>query len=97
VAAVLGLSFITEGAIPFAAKDPFRVIPALMAGSAVTGAIALGAGVQLMVPHGGVFVLFIPNAVQRVLAYALAIAVGSVVTAGLLFFLKRPRTDAPAA
>jgi PTS system fructose-specific IIC component len=96
VAAVLGLSFITEGAIPFAAKDPFRVIPALMVGSAVTGAISMWAGAKLMVPHGGIFVLFIPNAVQHVLAYAVAIAVGSIVTAVMLFFLKRPRVEAQA-
>ena len=52
--AILGLSFITEGAIPYAAEDPFRVIPCLMLGSAVTGAISMATGVQLMVPHGGV-------------------------------------------
>ena len=62
-AIVLGISFVTEGAIPFAAKDPLRVIPCLMAGSAVTGAISLAAGVRLMVPHGGIFVLLIPHAV----------------------------------
>ena len=52
---VLGLSFITEGAIPFAAKDPFHVIPATMLGSAVAGAISMSAGAQFLVPHGGIF------------------------------------------
>jgi PTS system fructose-specific IIC component len=90
VAGVLGLSFITEGAIPFAAKDPFRVIPALMIGSAVTGAIALGAGTKLMVPHGGAFVLLIPNAVVRLGWYVVAIVAGTLVTTAALWFLKRP-------
>jgi PTS system fructose-specific IIC component len=87
---VLGISFITEGAIPFAARDPFRVIPSLMAGSAVTGAISMAFGCQLMVPHGGIFVLFIPNAVVNLGAYLIAIIVGTLVTAGMLFALKKP-------
>lgn len=90
VAAVLGISFITEGAIPFAAKDPFRVIPALMIGSAVTGAISMGARAQLVVPHGGIFVLLIPNAVQHLLGYVIAIAAGTVVTAVILYLTKGP-------
>ncbi len=89
-AAVLGISFVTEGAIPFAAKDPVRVIPCLVAGSAVTGAIALAANVRLMVPHGGVFVLMIPNAVTHLGMYILAIVAGTLVTAGALFLVKRP-------
>ncbi|HEX5718894.1 MAG TPA: PTS fructose-like transporter subunit IIB [Thermoanaerobaculia bacterium] len=89
-AAVLGISFVTEGAIPFAAKDPVRVIPCLIAGSAVTGAIALAANVKLMVPHGGVFVLMIPNAVTHLGFYVLAILAGTLVTAGALFLVKRP-------
>ncbi|HVG09628.1 MAG TPA: PTS fructose-like transporter subunit IIB [Thermoanaerobaculia bacterium] len=91
-AAVLGISFVTEGAIPFAAKDPMRVIPCLVAGSAVTGAIALAANVRLMVPHGGVFVLMIPNAVTHLGYYVLAILAGTLVTAGALFLAKRPIT-----
>jgi len=89
-ALVLGLSFITEGAIPFAAKDPLRVIPALMLGSAVTGAISMVAGVQFLVPHGGVFAAVIPGAVTHLAAYFGAIAAGTLVTTGALFFLKRP-------
>ena len=92
-ALVLGISFITEGAIPFAAKDPIRVIPALIAGSAVTGAISMVSNVQLLVPHGGIFAALIPGAVTNLLAYAIAILAGTVVTAGVLFFLKRPITE----
>jgi PTS system fructose-specific IIC component len=87
---VLGISFITEGAIPFAARDPFRVIPSLMVGSAITAALSMAFGCQLMVPHGGVFVLFIPGAVANLGGYLIAIVVGMVVTAGMLFALKRP-------
>jgi fructose PTS system EIIBC or EIIC component len=89
-AAALGISFITEGAIPFAAKDPFRVIPALMLGSAVAGGISMYVGAQLQVPHGGIFVLFMPNVVTNLLGYALAIVIGTLVTAGGLFVLKKP-------
>lgn len=89
-AAVLGISFITEGAIPFAAKDPLRVVPCLVAGSVVTGALSLAAGVRLMVPHGGVFVLLIPHAVQGLGVYVLAILAGTVVTAAALYLAKRP-------
>jgi fructose PTS system EIIBC or EIIC component len=92
-ALVLGLSFITEGAIPFAAKDPIRVIPALIAGSAVTGAISMLGGIQLLVPHGGIFAALIPGAVSNLFLYAIAILVGTVVTAGVLFFIKRPVTE----
>jgi PTS system fructose-specific IIC component len=89
-ALVLGLSFITEGAIPFAAKDPVRVIPALVLGSATAGAISMLAGVRLLVPHGGVFAAVIPGAVSGLLAYLAAIALGTVVTAAALFVLERP-------
>jgi len=89
-AAVLGLAFISEGAIPFAARDPFRVIPALMAGSAITGAISMVAGVELRVPHGGIFVLPIPGAVTHLVAYVMALAAGVVVSAVLVGSLKRP-------
>jgi len=87
--AILGLSFITEGAIPYAAEDPFRVIPCLMLGSAVTGAISMATGVQLMVPHGGVFVLFIPNAVHGLLSYIGALLAGTVITALALGIVKK--------
>jgi PTS system fructose-specific IIC component len=87
---VLGISFITEGAIPYAARDPFRVIPSIMVGAAVTGAMSMVFGAHLLVPHGGIFVLLIPNAVTHLLLYVLAIAVGTVVTAGVLFIVKKP-------
>ncbi|GAB4426002.1 MAG: fructose-specific PTS transporter subunit EIIC [Chloroflexi bacterium OHK40] len=89
-AAVLGISFITEGAIPFAAKDPFRVIPSIMVGSAVAGALSMVFGATLAVPHGGIFVLPIPNAVGNLGMYLVAILVGTLVTAGMLYVLKRP-------
>nr|WP_281268173.1 fructose-specific PTS transporter subunit EIIC [Suttonella ornithocola] len=89
-AGVLGLSFITEGAIPFAAKDPIRVIPALVIGSAVAGALSMLFGVTLQAPHGGIFVLFIPKAVTHIFLYALAIIAGTAVSAVLLGIFKKP-------
>ena len=88
-AVVLGLSFITEGAIPFAAKDPLRVIPALALGSATTGAISMVAGVQLVVPHGGIFAALIPGAVTPLLPYLVAILAGTAVSVFALFVVKR--------
>jgi PTS system fructose-specific IIC component len=85
----LGLSFITEGAIPFAARDPFRVIPCTVAGSAVAGAISMAAGVELKVPHGGIFVLPIPDAVSHLGMYVVALVVGTAITCGMLGVLKR--------
>jgi len=85
---VLGISFITEGAIPFAAKDPFRVIPALMVGSAIAGMISMGVGAELKVPHGGIFVLPIPNAVTHLGGYLVAMVAGTIVSAVLLRILK---------
>jgi len=93
-AGVLGLSFITEGAIPFAAKDPLRVIPSLILGSAVTGALSMYFGVGLRAPHGGIFVLAIPNAVSHLALYALAIAVGTALTTVALLILK-PSLEEP--
>jgi fructose PTS system EIIBC or EIIC component len=92
-AAVLGISFITEGAIPFAAKDPLRVIPAIIAGSAVAGALSMFFGCTLRVPHGGVFVLPIPNAVTNLPMYLVAIVTGTLVTTALLYVLKRPLVE----
>ncbi len=89
-AGILGLSFITEGAIPFAARDPLRVIPSLVAGSAVTGAISMYFECGLRAPHGGVFVLAIPNAVSNLGWYAVAIAAGSLVTTAALLIVKQP-------
>ncbi|MDQ0871916.1 PTS system fructose-specific IIC component [Paenibacillus sp. V4I3] len=92
-ASVLGISFITEGAIPFAAGDPFRVIPSIMVGSALTGALSMLFGATLRAPHGGIFVLPIPNAVGHLALYALAIVAGTVVTAIMLNILKKPVKD----
>lgn len=89
-AAVLGLAFVTEGAIPFAARDPLRVIPSLVLGSAVAGAISMVVGAELKVPHGGVFVLPIPNAVTHLGGYVVALLVGTVLTAVALRVLKKP-------
>jgi len=86
----LGLSFVTEGAIPFAASDPLRVIPSLMAGSAVAGAISMIFGCTLVVPHGGIWVLAIPNVVAGLLPYIISLAAGTVITALILSALKKP-------
>jgi fructose-specific phosphotransferase system IIB component len=95
-AAVLGIAFITEGAIPFAAKDPLRVIPACVAGAAVTGAISMYFECGLRAPHGGVFVLAIPNAVSHLGWYAVAIAAGTLVTTAVLLIVKRPLKEPQA-
>lgn len=87
-AAVLGVSFITEGAIPFAAADPLRVIPSIIAGSAVTGALSMFFRCTLRAPHGGIFVLPIPNAVGNLGFYIIAIIAGTLVTAALVSALK---------
>lgn len=86
---VLGLCFISEGAIPFAAKDPLRVIPACIAGGALTGALSMLVGAKLMAPHGGIFVLLIPNAITPALLYLGAIIAGSLVTGLGYAFIKR--------
>lgn len=86
---VLGLSFISEGAIPFAARDPFRVIPSFVVGSAVAGAISMMLGCALKAPHGGVFVLLIPGAISNLLGYIIAIAAGTMVSAVMLGTLKK--------
>ena len=92
-AAVLGISFITEGAIPFAAKDPLRVIPACVAGAATTGALSMFFNCTLHAPHGGIFVLAIPNAVGQLLPYIGAIAAGTLVTTFALIVLKKPLAE----
>ncbi|BDM21026.1 PTS fructose-like transporter subunit IIB [Pseudomonas sp. LRP2-20] len=88
-ALALGLCFISEGAIPFAAKDPLRVIPASIAGGALTGALSMYFGCKLMAPHGGLFVLLIPNAINHALLYLLAIVAGSLVTAVVYALIKK--------
>jgi PTS system fructose-specific IIC component len=85
----LGASFITEGAIPFAAADPIRVIPANMAGSAVAGALSMILGCKLAVPHGGLWVLAIPNVVTNLGGYLIAMVAGTVVTGVILMFVKK--------
>ncbi|MFJ4472830.1 fructose-specific PTS transporter subunit EIIC [Streptomyces sp. NPDC089424] len=89
---VLGASFISEGAIPFAAADPLRVIPSAMAGGAVTGALAMSFGSTLRAPHGGIWVTFL---IGKPLLYLLAIAAGTAVTAGLVILLKGLRKPSP--
>ncbi|MEV0026569.1 fructose-specific PTS transporter subunit EIIC [Streptomyces atroolivaceus] len=94
---VLGASFITEGAIPFAAADPLRVIPSVMAGGAVTGALSMAFGCTLRAPHGGVFVVPL---IGEPFLYLLAIATGTVVSTALVVALKgmrgKPDKAAPA-
>lgn len=82
---LLGASFITEGAIPFAAADPLRVIPSIMAGSAVTGALSMGMDVSLRAPHGGIFVLF---AVNGIVGFLIALVAGTLVAAALVVVAK---------
>ena len=92
-AMVLGMCFISEGAIPFAAKDPLRVIPASVLGGALTGALSMYFGCKLMAPHGGLFVLLIPNAINHALLYLLAIVAGSLLTGVLYALIKRPEAQ----
>ncbi|ALE97048.1 MULTISPECIES: PTS fructose transporter subunit IIBC [Serratia] len=94
-ALVLGLCFITEGAIPFAARDPMRVLPCCIAGGALTGALSMAFGAKLMAPHGGLFVLLIPGAISPVLLYLVAIAAGTLL-AGVAYALLK-RAEVPAA
>lgn len=91
---VLGASFISEGAIPFAAADPLRVIPASMAGGAVTGALSMAFGATLRAPHGGIFVVPL---IGNPFLYLLAIAAGVCVTTALVVVLKGMRKPAQGA
>ena len=83
---IMGLSFITEGAIPFAASDPLRVIPTCVVGSAVAGALSMAFGCTLMAPHGGIFV--VPTIGNPVM-YLIALLIGSVISCVLLGLLKK--------
>ncbi|MBW3111242.1 fructose-specific PTS transporter subunit EIIC [Bacillus sp. MCCB 382] len=84
----MGASFITEGAIPFAAADPFRVIPSIVTGSAIAGALTMFFGIGLPAPHGGLFVF--PVVEGNPFLYLLAVLIGSVITALMVGFLKKP-------
>lgn len=86
---VMGLSFITEGAIPFAAADPIRAIPSFMVGSAVAGALVGLTGIKLMAPHGGIFVILL---VSKPLLYLVFILIGAIVS-GLLFGALKKKVD----
>ena len=93
---LLGASFISEGAIPFAAADPFRVIPSMMAGGAVTGALIMALDVTLKAPHGGIFVFF---AIGKLLWFLVALAAGTVVGALAVIAAKQfvnPKAEAEA-
>lgn len=83
---IMGLSFITEGAIPFAASDPIRVIPSCIIGAMVSGGLSMAFNIELRAPHGGLFVLPIVN---HPLMYLLTIIIGSVITALILGFIKK--------
>ncbi|CAM5738892.1 protein-N(pi)-phosphohistidine--D-fructose phosphotransferase OS=Streptomyces tendae OX=1932 GN=GUR47_27325 PE=4 SV=1 [Streptomyces tendae] len=91
---VLGASFISEGAIPFAAADPLRVIPSSMVGGAVTGALSMSFGATLRAPHGGIFVVPL---IGNPLLYLVAIAAGVCATTALVIVLKGLRRPAPGA
>lgn len=86
---ILGASFITEGAIPFAAADPGRVIPSLVVGSAVAGALSMAFNIGIPAPHGGVFVIGLVDGSPWL--YLLAIIIGSIVTSLMLGFLKKTK------
>ena len=88
---VMGLCFVTEGAIPYAAADPLRVLPSCVAGAAVAGALSMTFGCALRAPHGGIFVFPV---VDHTALYCVALAVGSVLGAVILSLLKKNRTDA---
>jgi PTS system fructose-specific IIC component len=95
---LLGASFISEGAIPFAAADPFRVIPSMMAGGAVTGALIMAFDVTLKAPHGGIFVFF---AIGKLAWFLAALAAGTVIAALAVIAAKqfigtRPSPVSPA-
>ncbi len=87
---IMGLSFITEGAIPFAAADPARAIPSFIAGSALTGALVGLAGIKLMAPHGGIFVIALTS---NPLLYIVFVLIGAIVSGILFGALRRPVKD----
>ena len=84
---IMGLSFVTEGAIPFAAADPYRAIPSFVIGSAITGGLVGSFGIQLMAPHGGIFVVLL---VSHPILYLLFVVIGAIVSGILLGLLRKP-------
>lgn len=84
---LMGLSFITEGAIPFAAQDPIHVLPACILGSAVAGAMSMALGCTLMAPHGGIFVI---GVISNPIGYMVALVVGSLVGMCALALFRKP-------
>ena len=85
---IMGISFITEGAIPFAAADPIRVIPSCILGSAVAGGLSMAFKCQLPAPHGGIFVIPV---MTNPIMYVIAILIGSFITAFMIGFLKKSK------
>jgi PTS system fructose-specific IIC component len=88
---VMGLTFITEGAIPFAAADPLRVIPAAVVGAATAGALTMAFHIKLLAPHGGIIVF--PFVQGSALLYLLAVVIGAIVTALLVGVLKKTKSE----
>ncbi|MGX7203832.1 PTS fructose transporter subunit IIABC [Enterococcus pingfangensis] len=84
---IMGLSFVTEGAIPFAAADPIRVIPSFVVGSALAGGLVGAVGIKLLAPHGGIFVVFL---LSHPLLYLLFIAIGAIVSGIIYGLVKKP-------
>lgn len=87
---IMGLSFVTEGAIPFAASDPLRAIPSFIIGSAITGGLVGGFGIRLMAPHGGIFVIPL---VSQPIIYLLLIAIGAIISGVVFGLLKKPLAE----
>ena len=83
---IMGLAFITEGAIPFAASDPLHVLPSCIVGAAAAGALSMAFGCTLMAPHGGIFVFPV---VEHALMYLVALVIGTIIGAVLLGLLKK--------
>lgn len=90
---VLGLSYITEGAIPFAVADPIRVIPSLMIGSGVAGAISLGSNCTSLAPHGGIWIAPIPNVIGNLPMYIVALVAGTIATCFCVGLLKKKKCN----
>ena len=88
---IMGFSFITEGAIPFAAADPLHILPSCVVGSAVAGGLSMALGCTLMAPHGGIFVI---GVIGNPLGYLIALVAGAIIGMIMLALLKRPLKNA---